>query len=85
LTVRQGHDFDFRDEVRLNRIGDDAGQALFGLEDFRHASHRLGAVLDAHDERAAGGICKSDERLENTFRGRQIALEFECLSLIAEK
>ncbi len=69
-----------RGQARRNRIGNQATQPLFIVQRVLDTQHRQGAILDPDQHNPASRVGKSDHRLEDVLRSRQILFELQRLS-----
>jgi len=76
-----GHDVDVRQQLRRDRVGDEAGEPLLEPQRVGHAHDVTGPILDAEHEPASRAVRERDQGSECRPRGGHVPLELEGLAL----
>jgi hypothetical protein len=85
VGVAPGQDLDVRQQSRLDRVADQAGETLLGLEWLGHASHRPRSILDTDQERTPGSVGERHDRLDHSAGRGQVPFELEGLAFRARE
>ena len=85
LRLSPGHHFDRRHQPWRDAVCNQIGETLFLHQYVGDSLDPLRTVLDSQHKNAARGVGERNDGLQRAVRGREIALELQCLAFRSTK